>query len=470
MSARVAPWILPAAVAALAIGFALGLFRVLATMGLTVPFDPNEGWNAYHAMAAMTGGSPYPPPQSFMTNNYPPLSFYLVGALGHALGDMIVAGRLVSLAAFLAIAAAIAAALRMMACTAMEAAFGALVFAACLLLNSDYVGMDDPQLLGHAVAMGGLLLIVLQPRDMLTLAGSALLFALAFFIKHNLIVLPLVVTIWLALYDRGSAVKFAAAGAAFLIVGLLLFRLVFGFDLLSVLHSARVFAFHDLLVNLASWLVWGLLPLIVAISLFVFRRDDKFVVLCVLYSLIGFFVGASYFGGAGVDVNAMFDADIALALLAGVALSRLSDNGVVHTSAIVAAFLLPLAIGIGFDFNGDWLDGDYWFHPMRDEADLAKQDIAFLRAQHGPAFCETLAYCYWAGKDAEVDVFNTGQQFATHSRNDDVLIRMISARRFAAIQLDTLLPFALGAPVHRVLDDAYRTDHADDDGVFLVLR
>ncbi len=471
MSARAAAaWILPISVAALAIGCALGLLRIVSTIGLNVPFDPNEGWNAYHAAAAMIGGSPYPAPQSFMTNNYPPLSFYIVGALGRALGDMIIAGRLISLVAFLAVMGAIAASLRLMACSAREAGFGALAFAACLFVNSNYVGMDDPQLLGHAVAMAGLLFALRRPRDFLSLACAALLFTLAIFIKHNLVVLPLAVAVWLALYDRRAASQFAAAGAAFGIVGLLLFRLVYGFDLLGVLHSARVFAFHDLMTNLSTWLIWGAPPLAVAALLFANRRNDEFVVLSALYVLIGFVVGASYFGGAGVDVNAMFDADIALALVAGLALSRLSGRHIAAESAIIAAYLLPLAIGLGINFNSDWATGDYWFHPMRDETTLAKQDIAFLRAHNGPALCETLAYCYWAGKAAEVDVFNTGQQLATHTRNDDALIQMLSARRYAAVQLDALEPFALGERARRTLNRAYRVDHTNDDGIFLTPR
>lgn len=456
--------------AVLAIGCAVGLLRITSTIGLMIPFDPNEGWNAYHAAAAMGGGSPYPPPQSFLTNNYPPLSFYIVGALGRAVGDLIIAGRLVSLAAFLAVAGSVAAALRMMACSNAESVFGALVFAACLLLNSNYVGMDDPQLLGHALAMAGFLFVLRKPRNLLAIAAAGLLFTLAFFVKHNLIVLPLAVTVWLAFYDRGSALRLAIAGSAFLVVGLIAFRLIYGFGLIGVLHSARVFAAQILLVNLSSWLIWGLLPLAVGGFLFATRRNDKFVVLCALYSAISFVVGLTYFGGKGVDVNAMFDADIALALVGGLALNRLSGRGMIHQSAIIAAYLLPLAFGLCSNFDGDWFTRDYWLHPMHDEASAAQQDIRFLRIHTGPAMCEMLAYCYWAGKVAEVDVFNTGQQFATHSESDASLIRMIGRHRFAAMQLDTLSPFALGDGVHLALDRSYRIDHTNDDGVFLIPR
>ena len=59
----------------------------------------NEGWNAYHADAAMRGAQLYPPPDGLVANNYPPLSFYIIGAIGRLIGDPILAGRLLSLVA-----------------------------------------------------------------------------------------------------------------------------------------------------------------------------------------------------------------------------------------------------------------------------------------------------------------------------------------------------------------------------------
>ena len=57
------------------------LLRDTLAIGLHVPLDPNEGWNAYHALAATAGATLYPQPPDLMANNYPPLSFYLIGAL-----------------------------------------------------------------------------------------------------------------------------------------------------------------------------------------------------------------------------------------------------------------------------------------------------------------------------------------------------------------------------------------------------
>ena len=68
---------------------------------------------------------------------------------------------------------------------------GLAVRRAHLMLTTDYVGMDDPQLLGHAIAMGGLLLVLREPRTPRLMAVAARYCSrLAFFVKHNLIALP----------------------------------------------------------------------------------------------------------------------------------------------------------------------------------------------------------------------------------------------------------------------------------------
>ncbi|HEY4639365.1 MAG TPA: hypothetical protein VIG87_05540 [Candidatus Udaeobacter sp.] len=66
---------------------------------LNVEIQPNEGWNAYFVDAA-TGKMPlYPSADKLITNNYPPLSFYIVALVGWFIGDPVLAGRLLSLIA-----------------------------------------------------------------------------------------------------------------------------------------------------------------------------------------------------------------------------------------------------------------------------------------------------------------------------------------------------------------------------------
>ena len=444
----------------------LGLWRTVAAMGLRLPLDPNEGWNAYHAAAAMSGAPLYPGPKSFMIDNYPPLSFYLIGAFGRVLGDNIFAGRIVSLLSYFFVSFGIFAAALRLGCKRLAAAFAALLFAGGLIVFTDYVGMDDPQMLAHALAMAGFLLLLREPHGTARIAAAAALFVLALFVKHNVIAMALAVTVWLAVYDRKSALRLAAFGIALLLVGLILFRFVYGTGLFAHLISARIYSLDNLRSGFDGWLHWSLVPLVGLTVLASLRWHDRPVRLVTFYAACGTILGLCFLGGAGVDANVMFDADIALALGAALLFDRALRGVSVPLAAV--AYVLPLIFAAWT--NGDWRDADDWLHPMREEASLAQKDIAFLAARQGPALCEMQSFCYWARKPGAVDVFNLGQQFDAGARSDAPLVALIEARRFGAIQFDPDSPYSLGENVHEAMAHAYRLDHQDDYGSFYVPR
>lgn len=438
--------------AALALACMAGLAHAAMLVPQHVALDPNEGWNAYHALAAMSGGALYPPPESFLANNYPPLSYYVVGAVGWLTGDEIVAGRAVSLASLIAVASAIFVCARRIGAGREASLFGVLWFVLGLLVFTDYVGMDDPQLLGHAVAMMGFLLLLRGNT-----AGAALAMTLALFVKHNLVALPLAALIWLALTDRKAAARFAAWGIGFGVLGLTLFRLVYGVNLWSELASPRLYSLATLGDNVTAWTIWGGAGMAVMTALLLVRRNDRDVALCALYALVAVALGLVFAGGAGVDMNVWFDAAIALSLGIALALDRLPRDP--HKLFAAGAYVLALVCGLALDWD------DVWQRPPS-----ADPDIAFLKGHPGPALCEMLSLCYWAGKRAEVDVFNTGQAFATAKRGDAPLVGEIEARRFAAMEFDSMDDFALGPRVKRAVLANYRVDHENDNGVFLVPR
>jgi hypothetical protein len=401
-----------------------------------------------------------------MINNYPPLSFYLVGALGRLVGDNIFAGRIVSLLSFFFVLFGIFAAALRLGCRRLEASFAALLFAGGLLVFTDYVGMDDPQLLAHAFAMAGFLLLIREPRTTAHLAAAAALFVLAVFVKHNVIAMAVAATAWLAVYDRRSALRLAACGIGFLLLGFVLFRFVYGTGLLAQLFSARFYSLDNLRSGFDGWLHWSLVPLVGLTILASLHWKDRHVRLVTFYAAFSTILGIGFLGGAGVDANVMFDADIALALGAAFLLERTARG--VYAPVAAAAYALPLLFAAWS--NGDWRDADSWLHPMRDETSLAQKDIAFLAARQGPALCEMQSFCYWARKPAAVDVFNVGQQFNTGARSDGPLVASIEARRFGAIQFDPDSPYSLGQNVHDAIARAYRLDHRDDYGSFYVPR
>ncbi|MGH6876438.1 MAG: glycosyltransferase family 39 protein [Rhizomicrobium sp.] len=464
--------ILPVLLVVVAVACIAGFARAIAIAPLHVPLDPDEGWNAYHAAAAMAGHGLYPAASGLMVNNYPPLSFYLVGFLGELIGDGIVAGRIVSLLSFLCISGFVALAVRRMGDAWQAAAFAALFFAAVLLLTSDYVGMDDPQLLGHGLQLAALFLVLRETRMPRAMLGAAALFVAGGFVKHNLFALPLASLIWLLLFDRPNALRLATGIAVLSLLGLLTFRVFFGFDLLDRLASARSWSFAQAMDNFLVWLPVEAIPLGALAGLAILRRNDRAVVIVAIYAAVALITGIFLLGGAGVDVNALFDADIALALGAGLALGRLLQqrNPWLHISgrAFALACLLPLVVLVFED--RDWRDPAFWTHPMRNEAALAAQDIAFLHAHSGPAICENLAFCYWAAKRDPVDVFNFDQQLVARARDPAPFLRLIDSHHFTVMELDEITPFPLPPLVHTAMIRNYRVDHTDDEGVFYLPR
>ncbi len=447
----------------LALVFLMGMWRVMAGLGLQVPLDPNEGWNAYHAAAAMQGRPLYPPPQAYLVNNYPPLSYYVVGVMGLIAGDNIIAGRIISLLAFATILGGLFVTAKRLGASALAACLAPLLFAAALLITTDYVGMDDPQMLAHAVSLCGLLVLLSNAPRRLTLA--ALLFVLAFFVKHAVVALPVAATLWLLWRDRKAGLKLAGYGLAFLLIGLGAFQLIYGVSLLSIVATARLYSVEALRTGLENWLTWSGVLVAALAGLVWLRPRAAGVQLCGLYAVIGIAIGAVFLGGAGVDPNVLFDADLALALSAALAISSFADWRQPVLAALCALPLMWIAAT-----DAEWQEANLTWHPLRDEARMAGGDIAFMAARKGPALCEMLSFCYWAGKPPAVDVFNVGQQFDTGARSDTELVRQIEAKHFAVIQFDPDSPYSLGENVHDAMERAYRVHHEDWYGTFYVPR
>lgn len=452
---------------ALAAGCVAALIHTLSVIGLHIPFDPNEGWNAYFAQRAMLTGSPYPPDGNLMINNYPPLSFFIVGSLARVLGDAIVVGRMVSLLALVFCALAIADAAREMGCDRTQGVFAALLFVSCIMLTSDYAGMNDPQLLGHAISLCGLLFALRQPRSPRAMVASALLCVLTLYVKHNLIFVPLSLACWLFLIDRRRAAIFIASGIIFSLIGLGLFRTAFETTLFHQIASPRLYVFENVALALKNWLPWAAVPLAGAALLFAIGRRDRYAGFSLLYAVVSVAGGIFLSGGAGVDANALFDADIALALCAGVLLNRLEAER--WSAWLAVAYVLPLGFLL-CSVEGDWSSREYWFHPLQEERETAAAEISLLHSAPNPVLCEMLSLCYWAERRAEVDVFNVDQAIRVGARSDSQLVRLIEAKRFSMIELESLKPFPLAGGVENALTRNYKIVRTDDERVFFTPR
>jgi hypothetical protein len=290
---------------------------------------------------------------------------------------------------------------------------------------------------------------------------------IAFFIKHNLVVLPAALALWLLLADRRHAVMFIASGVIFLLIGLGLFKESFGVGLFTQIASARTYALANAWPVLLPWLSLSVVPLLGVVALFAIARRDRHAVLCAIYAIVAAAVGLFFLGGAGVDANALFDADIALALSAGVLMNRL--GGQVWQGAAAGLFAIGPIIALS-NLDADWRSTAFWLDPLAADRRAATQEIAMIRTARGPVLCEMLSLCYWAGKASEVDVFNIEQAYLTGARSEDDLAKQIGQRRFALIQFESLTPFPLTPRIHRAVESNYRVIRRDDDRVILAPR
>lgn len=224
-----------------------------------VPRLYNEGWNAFIAQRAMSGDALYPPAGSTVFNNYPPLSFYVVGSLGLVLGDDILAGRIVSWLSLGWVTASLFSIVRSQAVGRRFALFGSLVF--LVLIASEgmqFIGTYDPQLLGHAFQIQGLAL-VLSARPPLSTGRivAALLLVLAgVLVKHNLLAVPLAVTVGLAFRDRRGFVIWVTAGVLASALTLAVLVAAYGSSLFqAVLLHPRVVSWERSFGVLKGWVI-----------------------------------------------------------------------------------------------------------------------------------------------------------------------------------------------------------------------
>src|SRR5215813_1357816 len=161
---------------------------------LNIEIGNNEGWNAYFADAAMGKMPLYPSTAQLITNNYPPLSFYIVGLVGRFIGDPVLAGRLLSLVAMVAIATTIALSVRRLGGSGLAARISGAFFVATMSrFFISYVGMNEPQLFSEAIMAFGFLGFLIARSNDRGYVGPVLVMALAGFIKHNVIAMPLTV-------------------------------------------------------------------------------------------------------------------------------------------------------------------------------------------------------------------------------------------------------------------------------------
>ena len=430
------------ALAVFAAAVAALYLQPLYSITARIPASYDEGWNAYNAEAAIGGGMLYPPRDALISDNYPPLSFYVVGALGRLVGDDVIAGRLIAVASLFIVAGNIFLTLRALDAPPLACGFATLLFLAYTgAFFRGYVAIDEPQWLGHALETSALV-IFLKRRDgrlaRLGLLAPALM-VIAGFVKTDLVPLPLAVMIWCAIYDRAELRRWLAIGSALGATIAIACYLRFGADFVSdVLLQPRPYSLTRLLTAARKDLSPLFLLIAGGVWLYLRAGDKPPVRLILLWAALGGALGLIFVGGAGVNYNAFFDFAIALCVAMGLLVAELRRGGGGRLPA--AAVMLLLALPPLTRVPGRIAASAADLGRAAEQRRTGREDIAFLAAQPGPAACEMLALCYWAGKAEEIDFFNTEQKIIEGAVAPGVLIDKLDRRYYGAIALTDNAP------------------------------
>ena len=424
-----------ALIAGLGLVTVLHLTAPLAGLPFVIPKDPNEGWNAFQALAVASHKPLYPHPLALIANNYPPLSFYIMAAVGHVLNDNIVAGRIVALVSFFIVGANIVLITRRLHASLQSAIFSGLLFMGYASAHySGYVAMNDPQWLAHAFMTTGFLLFVGRGDRVSMLVASSLFVFAGGMIKHSLIPLPVAITVWLFIYDRPQFYSWVIIGVALVAASTVAMYLAYGPPFFSgVFGTPRGYSIARLFSEtreVAPPLLF-LLPAPIVLMLVDSRPEARLVL---LYAVVSAAWGVFILGGDGVDVNAVFDLVIALSMNAALAIDTLgqwasSPNRSVARFSGMLIFVLPVLLVTPRAASETW----EYLQDLKSAIQTSREDVQYLSSFRGSAMCESLALCYWSGKDFEVDIFNTGEKLLAGTMSDELLIENIENKRFDVI-------------------------------------
>jgi len=419
----------------------------------------NEGWNIYNAMAVSNHQPLYPAGFGWTTVNYPMLSFAIFAQLHRVTHDYLFTARVVSLLSVIACGVLVACIVRTLGASRRSATLaGLFCFAIFCAHASFYVGMDDPQLLAHVFFLLAVLVFLRNRSSLLAIAAAAFLFVIAGNIKQNPIDFPIAVLVELLLVSLPRALWFSFVGLILTAVAVLLNLHFGGPNFLGEFLAPRGYSIGHLLDQ--CLLVLGPIIPCLAVGLYTAitlpREGNRRIALLLLAS--SFVVSLGFSGGNGVADNAFFSFLIALCIILGLFFDRslplTPEPGTRFFSvaglSAAAPVLLFVSLGIPLILSGNW-NPIGSLHEVVNAQSRFEQDVAFLQAHPGPALCESLLECNFAGKPYVYDPFNATRFIHLHKLDPNPLIQQLNSHRFSVIQTHDPLP----------LEDSYNSERWD---------
>jgi hypothetical protein len=397
----------------------------------------NEGWNAYYAHDAAAGVPLYGKRPDRLVNNYPPLSFHLVGAIAGPTGDVNRIGRIVSLVALCWVALCAAFLARRFSGDAWAGGFAALFCVGWFVFFvPGSVGVNEPQMLAHAVILTGVALYWAGLDSTPMLAAACAICCIGGFVKHTQVAFPLALTLDLLWRSRKRLwVWIAAASVTTAILFALTIRMDGPYFLAHLFTPRRPSASTALVVSGVYLCVF--LPAI-AISLFWCIPRMRAVPVRFLLTVLAAstVIGVFFTFGSGVAVNVFYEGMIAMSIIAGWVMSDIAKR-----ACAGKASWLPMLVAVPLLVSaGPVVAGFYSSAPPRKtlaEADrIYRQDIAYLVSKPGPAICLDLVLCYSAGKPLEYDPFFSRELIGTGRLDGRIMAGELASQKYSVIQAD----------------------------------
>jgi len=416
-----------------ALGMLAAYFMVWPVWRAQFPIEIwfTESWNAYHQDAVAAGLRLYPTSDQLIVNNYPPLSFFAIGALSKVFGDPLYVGRALSLVGLLAVAVEIAVAVRLLAGAWVGGVLGALWFIAIMAHNSArYVGANDPQISGLAVMGAALVWFIARDRVGKAVEPALLLMVLAGFWKHNNIGIPLSALTWLLLKDPRAAARPILISSLAAAAGLAACGAAFGPEFFTNLLTPRQYGLGNLLAQVGH-LQWVALAVILWAIWAAADRGPTASFTAVLIAW-GLFSCLLQWLGHGVFGNAAFDLLLAAGIGIGVALVG-TPSGVRRD--IVIALLALRLVASGRQESAEVLFKPEFRQAIQAQAQAREAMSARIAAIPGPVFCiKDNLLCRAAGKAFVVDDFVTDEMVATGRYTQAEVDRIIRERGITVIE------------------------------------
>ena len=450
---------------------------------LLIPFkysrNYNEGWNALNASNALGHQALYPALDALTSNNYPPLSFYLVGGIGTLIGDNIIAGRIISLISLLFVSIAIGTVVYWDSKSRISALFSSLIFLAYMGGHyQEYMAVNDPQLLSHGFQWVALLLILKAGyQSGIIFLLSLLCLCVSLLIKHNLLALPIAMMFWLFIYNRKGFYVYLMGGVVLAGIFLGLLHKIYGDNFFtSLLRAPRIYSLQAMVNNTQELLTPMLVMVAAGIILIFLSYSDRYVQLIVTYTSLAAVFGTFFSGGNGVAYNVFFDVVIGLSVICGLTVARFGRSfdldGVSRDEETKRALtqnivMLTLSLSVLITVPISSARFGKVLHRLDDWNRASSENIEFIRKQQGPIMCETLAFCYWAGKPFEVDVFNVGQKLLTGVIVETKFTKLFKEHYFSAIHIEEETPRLPKSVLEEIFSN-YEIHHKTGSDIFLV--